>query len=96
MPAKKKKTTPTAVTVKTPEIKEEPNIVVEEKPEAKASSKPANLQEHLLALYNVAESGVMDIEKLKEITGATEEQLMQTWDRLYDYGKVGFSKFVKP
>lgn len=102
MPRRKKivveeETPPTEEVVST-ELPESEPIVEEsvspEKTEVKET--PPTLEEHLLALYEAAEPGSMNVEVLKATTGATEEQLSQMWDHLYDFGKVGFAKFVKP
>lgn len=52
-------------------------------------------EEKLLLVYANAPLGPMNIEQIAEQLSITEEKCNQAWDRLYDFGKLPFSKFVK-
>jgi len=58
-------------------------------------TQPLTIEEKLLVVYANAPLGPMDIKKIALELGETEERLNQAWDRLYDFGKLPFSKFVK-
>jgi len=56
---------------------------------------PVTIEEKLLRVYANAPLGPMDIKQIAEQLGETIEHLNQAWDRLYDFGKLPYSKFVK-
>lgn len=78
---------------------EEPELSAEElaltTPEAEPEEPKKTLDEQLLDYYNNAPLGPLKMEDLKKTLDATEEQLTQAWDRLYDQHLIEFSKFVK-
>ena len=61
-----------------------------------APEKPKTLEEQLLDYWKQAPPGPIDAEKLAEELNTTAERLSQAWDRLYDFHKICFAKFVKP
>jgi hypothetical protein len=67
-------------------------------PSAEPTAKPTvhtSIEDQLLEAYNKAPLGPMNLAQLMLDTNATQIRLSQAWDRLYDLGKVPFSKFVK-
>ena len=74
------------------EKKEEATPKLEEEEEKPKEPEPLTLDEQVLAIYNNAEEGENLLHKMVVETGARENELMQAWDRLFDYHKVSSPK----
>lgn len=77
------------------EVKEEvvePEVVVE----LTEAERLVLLEQQLLDIYEASTAGRIPMWKLLKETGASIDEIKQTWDRLYDLHKVPSSQFYKP
>lgn len=88
---------PTEATVEEEPVEpSSPEPTEEEAIELSEAEQRATLEVQLLKIYEESPAGRIPLWKILKETGATTEQIMQAWDRLYDLHQVPYQKLYKP
>jgi hypothetical protein len=79
----------------TVQAEEEDAVETEPVVELTQAERLALLPQQIMDIYNAAPAGHIPLETVLKETGASEIEIAQAWDKLYDQHKVPFSQLYK-